>query len=85
MKTKLTITILITYLLGAYLLMAKPRQRQAGHSQEFVRGVNAALDCTLLIGSDMRDQRKHPTWRELDRAVCDRLKVRRDEWFMRIK
>ena len=73
-KWLILIAVLAAYLFLGFAVFgkARPQNRSPRHpaprqSPESQRGVNAALDASLMVGSDMRGQGKHPTWLEIDR------------------
>ena len=49
------------------------------HSGGYARGVNAALNETLIVGAEWRELGLHPTWAQLDAEVARRLGVKRDK------
>lgn len=84
----LLLAIAVYFICCAWIAFGKPwslrQSSSTKSSSDYILGVNAALDATLLVGSDMRARGKHPTWAEIDREVCRRLKIKRDLWYVEV-
>lgn len=63
-----------SFFLAVYLVEAEKRQPRRPC---YETAVNATLDMTLAVGSEMRAQ--HPTWQQIQNEVARRLNVKRTE------
>lgn len=47
------------------------------HQSDYSRGVNAALNTTLIVGNEWKAMRLRPTWAQIDAEVARRLHIQR--------
>jgi hypothetical protein len=75
--------ILLIFSTVALLFICLPvvfaKNHHSNGSSQYDRGVNEALDVTLLVGSEWRAEHKSFTWAELHNEVARRLRVTRKE------